>query len=107
MAQIKIENVVGLVRPEVRKGDKNRDKPYTVVERVGTDPRTGKEITARREIDRDTAKTLEKRLDKERSKMERDGSRSREREPERREPSRVASEADRRAFLSRFSKPGG
>lgn len=103
MAEIKIENVVGLVRPEVKKGDQNREKPYTVVERVGTDEK-GRDIIQRRNIDSETARSLEKRLDKERSRMEREGIRAPERERETRAPSRTASEAEKRAFLERFKK---
>ncbi len=94
MSQFKPEEVKGLVRTEKQKGDKGRDKPYTAV------LADGRKVS----LDAGEASSLEKRLSKDRSRMEREGTREPEREKERREPTRVASEADRRAFLNQFKK---
>jgi hypothetical protein len=108
MGKFEHEQVVGVVRTEQKKGDEHRDRPYTAIVNRGIDPRTGKEVHERVRIDSGEAKTLEKRLDKERSRMEREHIRAPEREPERREKSRsqVASPEAREAFLSQFKRGG-
>lgn len=104
MSQINPDNLVGLVRTETQKGDENREKPYTAIERVGYD-RDGKEILRRRELDAGEAESLQKRLDKDRSRMEREGTRAPEREQERRLPQRTASREAQQEWLRRnFSR---
>lgn len=90
----KPEEVSGLVRTEQKKGDENRDKPYTATLVDGRRVR----------LDASEARALENRLAKDKSRMERDGTRAREREPEKRSPNRQASQADTRAFLDQFER---
>lgn len=103
MSQIKTENLVGLVRTETKKGDENREKPYVAIEKVGTD-KNGREIHARRLVSADEAKSIENRLDKDRSRMERDGTREPERERERAIKNPVASREAQEAYLRNFHK---
>lgn len=90
----KPEEVKGVVRTEQQKGDQHRDKPYTALLNNGERVR----------LDAGEAKSLENRLAKDRSRMEKEGTRQKEREPDRRAPNHVASEADKRAFLDRFKR---
>lgn len=71
MSQIKPEEMKGLIRKEVAKGDEKRDKPYTAIMNDGS----------RVDLDASEAKSLQKRLDKDRSRMEKEGTRDKEREP--------------------------
>lgn len=98
MGQIKQEDVTGLVR--------NSDKTYTAVVKVGTDPKTGKDILSRKKLDKEEASSLMKRLDKDRSRMEKEGTRAKEREPERRPNTGVASRQSQNEFLRQFKKNG-
>lgn len=89
MTQIKQEDIKGVVR--------NTDTTYTAVMKDGS----------RVELDKSEYNSLEKRLDKDRSRMEREGTREQERGPERRQTaSEVAKrqEEQRREFLARFSR---
>lgn len=66
MSQIKQEEIKGVVR--------NSDTTYTAVMADGS----------RRELDAGEYSSLERRLDKDRSRMEREGTREPQRDPERR-----------------------
>lgn len=96
MSQFRQEEVKGLIRNDVDKRDKGekRQGEYTAV------LNDGRKVL----LDKGEASSLMSRLDKDRSRMEKDGSRSPEREPERRAPSQVASDRDKQAFLNRFKQ---
>jgi hypothetical protein len=66
MSQIKQEDIKGVVR--------NDDKTYTAIMNDGS----------RKKIDKGEYSSLENRLDKDRSRMEKEGTRERKREPEKR-----------------------
>ena len=89
--QIKQEQVKGLVR--------NSDSSYTAVMTDGS----------RRTLDKGEAGSLMKRLDKDRSQMERAGTREERREPEKRmtaEEKFNRQKASQEAFMNRFNKKG-
>lgn len=88
MSQFKQEDVKGLVR------NSGKEAGYTAVLNDGS----------KRKIDDSTAKTLMNRLDKDRSRMEREGTRSPEREPEKRGRNPVASREAQLAYLRQFEK---
>jgi hypothetical protein len=87
---IEIEDITGLVRTNAKKGDENKDKPYTAVLKDGT----------RVAVDASTAKSMEKRFDKDRSKMERAGIVEKPREPEKREKNPVLSREQQLAWAN-------
>lgn len=78
MSQFKQEDVKGVVR--------NSDTSYTAVLNSGE----------KRRIDSSEYSSLERRLDKDRSRMEREGTRAPERDPEKRQTAQQASERQER-----------